>query len=247
VSTYETQDLPCRACGRSFPCQVARRIDGSPACPERFEILGGSFQQLACPLCGAAQAVEGPLFYVDLAAGRWYGCFPAHWELSWRDLEREPESMFLRGAHNHSPGGLRASRRIRCVFGLAALREKLLCDDAGIDDVDLELLKLELIRSAEPWSIDARSRPRLREATSTGLVFAAGAVWFSVTRRRLDEIHAEPDLVTTARRELSRGPYVDVGRLLLDGTAPSPVRAIERARALATRSAARAPGSPAPP
>jgi hypothetical protein len=233
MSVFHPRQLTCPSCSRTSERSVALSVNGGRTRKYRDAIIAGSFQRFSCGHCDQPIIADGPFIYVDFDAGHWFGCFPRAWETSWRDLEREPAETWRRAVLHSSPDQWRedAGRySIRAVFGLHALREKLLCADAAIDDVELELVKLELMRRPDgPLSMDASARPILTAIADDRLIFlAAGAdpdgertgMRFAAPRSVIEEMRGPA--WSEARRELGGGPYVDVGRLVIPGTAPSP-------------------------
>ena len=98
--------------------------------------------------------------------------------------------------------------RVRLVFGLVALREKLLAWDAGLDDVDLELLKLAAMRAVgEPLARAATLRLVACTADAAVLLDDAATRW-DVPRDALP-----PGAFVELRAALGAGCYVDLARL----------------------------------
>jgi hypothetical protein len=152
----------------------------------------------------------------------WLELFPAPWERAWRALEQDTIRRFEQTAILHAPPMVRDHAGefvVRTVFGLHALREKLVVLDAGLDDRALEALKLDLLRTEPDLVGDPAVRLRLRTATAELLVLSvhggARAIGeLTAARARLDLAASEPWQRT--REAVSGGPYVDVGRLLVD-------------------------------
>lgn len=112
---------------------------------------------------------------------------------------------------------------MRAVFGVPALAEKLRCFDAALDDRLLEVLKLELL-GEQPVPLAPGRAPRLAAAGADDLLFvltaptdAADAI--RVPRARLERLRERRDELAGAIRKLSAGPYVDIGRVVIAGTA----------------------------
>jgi len=102
---------------------------------------------------------------------------------------------------------------LRAVFGLAALREKVLLSDAGIDDAWVEALKLDLMRSGRFGPLHPNNRPRVTQVDDKHLVFGN----IKVQRTVVDDMMNEPVAWVRAHSSVMGGPYVDVGRLLIPG------------------------------
>jgi hypothetical protein len=110
----------------------------------------------------------------------------------------------------------------RVAFGWAALREKILCAEHGLDDVTLELLKLSTIRGLDNIPLRHDTELRLVSIEGSELVLA----WIEPVTEKLvetlrvprdlyDEIVTEKKGWQILRSELEGGPFVDLQRLLL--------------------------------
>jgi len=99
-------------------------------------------------------AIEKPFYYTDLSRNDLFKVLPRGerhtWTLASKQLDRAaalvPEKL------------TRGPRKLRVVFGMDELREKLVAEDAGFDDRVIELLKV-LVVYEHPVLI---RRPRLR-------------------------------------------------------------------------------------
>ena len=229
MSTFVDRNIPCPSCSFVQVRSVAKSLNG-PRVPEVVdEILAARFQRYACDECGTSYTVDLPLVFLDFDARIWIGMFPLAWELRWAELEDQPRESWSKNMIDHAPPIVRSMSegfRIRAVFGLDALREKLLCFHAGLDDAYLELLKLDLMRSTEGLLFHPGHRPSLIEVDDEGLVFAIDGMSESgaprpgrleVPRARLEGMRMDPAAWEPALRKVKQGPYVDVGRIMLGG------------------------------
>lgn len=247
MSIFEPRTLTCPHCGVDAEHAVAVSINGGRSPQYRQQILDGSFQVIACPTCGKKTEADGPFIYIDLRDKIWIGCFPRAWEPAWRSFENEPLDSWRRSMIDHAPSNVRRMAdgfRVRAVFGLPALREKLLCLQHGIDDRLLEALKLDLLRRHEALAMHPAARPLLidvdgaalamvsllpppeSDGASLGAALGFQATWrnvrFSVPRGELDRIRDDAAAWSAAIVQVSGGPYVDLGRMMLSGTARPP-------------------------
>ncbi len=232
MSLYRDHELRCPWCGATSQQSVAVSLDAASARREREEILAGTFQRFSCQQCGKAHVADGPLIYIDFENKHWLGVLPRPWESAWWQWEKQPEEAFTRNMVDNCPPIVRSwspDFTIRTVFGLPALREKLLCFDAGIDDRALEALKLDFMRTSPDSVFALEGRPRLVAVDDRQLGFYTVTeveqwpqisdepqkvvVNLSIPRAQLDRFN---DPVWQATLDaVSRGPYVDVGRLIL--------------------------------
>lgn len=144
----------------------------------------------------------------------------------WTDLEEACRTTFAQAYGPTTPAPVQAIGRamqVRVTFDWAALREKLVCRERGLDDTTLELLKLALFRNADELPLADTTELRLDDVDSDELVF----VWIEaatqepievlrVPRALFDEIHADTTGWKALRDQLAAGPFVDVHRLLVE-------------------------------
>jgi hypothetical protein len=224
MSVFKPRTIACPRCGDKRRRVVALSINAPRRPDVRRAILEGRFQRYVCESCGGSFTVDGPLFYVDFERHQFFGVFPSAWEGAWRAVEAEVAESFRQGVAEHAPEFVRAQApefTVRAIFGLAALREKLLCLEAGIEDDALEALKLDLMRSGPRFHPSAR--PRLSELDSERLHFEVPEGGLEVPRGQLDLLASDPAWRST-REQLCAGVFIDVGRLLLSGDEPRPTR-----------------------
>lgn len=209
--------VDCPGCGRRALHRVARSVNAGRSPELAQEIRTDQFQRFACPDCNFPYLVEDPLVYIDFARKLWMGHFPRAWEGQWRRHEGHVRDGFRHALWDHAPKlarDLGAGFRVRAVFGLAALRDKILCLDAGLDDRTLEALKLDLLRGSRKSPLGGRLT--LLRVDEAELVLQAAApaqgALLHVRRARLDRL-ASGRGWKGALRELGAGPYVDLRRL----------------------------------
>jgi hypothetical protein len=223
MSIFKPRAIPCPHCATRERRLVAHSINADRRPDLRQAILDDRFQRFDCGGCGQRFAVDGPFFYFDLGRRQWLGVYPARWERGWRALEAEVERSHRDAAVECAPRMIREIAPelvVRVVFGLPALRDKLLCFESGIDDVSLEILKLRLMLEGDPLHFTPSDRPTLSRAGEPlrlTTVRERELLELQVERRRLDEC-ADPAW-QAARTQLGGGAYVDVGRIMLSGNA----------------------------
>lgn len=231
MSVFRDCELICPRCARAWVAPLAVSVNGDRSPDVRRAILEGRFQVMTCPSCGGEMVADGPLLYIEFEARRFIGCQPRGWLPAWRELEHEAADTWRRTFVEHAPAAVRATSTgfvVRTVFGLPALREKLLCFDAGLDDRLVEALKLDLMRTpGAGLTLDPRARLILVAVEDDRLMFEVGGrpgEQLAVPRGRYGAIvegrRGYADLIA----RLTAGPFVDVARLMVGGTAPRPAR-----------------------
>jgi CpXC protein len=229
MSTFALRTVQCPNCHDTRDREVATSINASRSPARRDEILSGTFQVFTCEVCGHPIVYTGEFPYLDLDRRQFIGVFPSAWETDWDRYEARAETAFGRTLGTEAPSvaqSLASDVAVRCVFGLPALREKLIAADERFDDRLVEAFKLSLFETVAGLPFEAGRRPRLVAADADTLVFAIPAdpsdpdqdpLRLPIERTRFDDFVARAD-----RDELlaaiAPGAYVDTGRLLIPGS-----------------------------
>lgn len=222
MSTIQTIDTPCAVCGASLSVPLATNVNAQRRPDHRAAILDGSLQALSCPACGAANRVEPELSYLDQPRGQWILVEPYGRRGEWAALEEAAVAIFSRHFGPSAPpaaAAIGAELEPRVVFGWSALREKLWCRAADVDEASLELLKLVTLRArGGPLSDDLELRLVLADAEGLELAWIEEPGELEQERLRLPRaLLAElegPDW-DELRDTLNAGLYLDLHRLVL--------------------------------
>ena len=226
MSILENQSISCPACGHALSFQVAHSVLADRRPDLREALLTNRLQADACEKCGAWFRREPEMNYLDLGRGQWILVRPAGEVVDWPDLEAHAQGLYELGYGLLAPAAAREIGRdltVRIAFGWPALREKVLACDAGLDDVALECLKLNLMRTLDAPPLGDTIELRLQAADARFLTLA----WLDadgertletlqVPRVAYEEVAASPDDYQELRAALTAGPYVDINRLLID-------------------------------
>jgi hypothetical protein len=229
MSTFIQVQKPCPRCGAVAERSVATSINAARSPHYREAILAEQFQRFTCSPCGAPHVVDDRFLYIDFGRGHWFLLLPLSWEPSWAELEHQPTEVLDQSVTPPFAPPVVTEMipklAVRAVFGLAALREKLLCFEHALDDGLLEVLKLELLRSAHSGlSLHPGGRPRLDAVSGDELRLLARVAGddgkpvvreLRLPRGIYDELSARAPEYSPLLSELRRAPYVDIGRLLL--------------------------------
>jgi hypothetical protein len=223
MSVFRKTELHCPACAVKIAVDAVLSVNGGRRADLREAVLDGSLQEMTCPTCSATFRLDPEFTYVDLGRGQWLAVHPAAAAAYWPEREAAARATFDRAygaAAPRSAQELGASLRPRVVFGWAALREKLVADEAGLDDVTLEGAKAAILRTSPP--------PRFGD-TELRLVEVGDPcrmAWIrsgeetvveelEAPRALFDEIAAAPKAWKALREELAAGLFVDLGRMLV--------------------------------
>lgn len=216
--------VACPRCQTSNNSLVADAINADRAPELRQQILERKLHVVGCRGCGESFAVEKVLLYTDFRRAQWIGVFPGVDEAQFETCERIVDDSFRKAMREQAPNvvkGWAESFRVRVVFSMPQLREKLLCWEEGMDDRVLELVKLDLMGArpelvlygVKSWCLEAitpegwlftpiRHTPT-RDPTAQGCV---------VPRTVIDRVAATADTLREAHAALWQGPYVSIQR-----------------------------------
>jgi hypothetical protein len=143
--------------------------------------------------------MEPEFSYIDVGRGQHFAVWPASRQGEWPDLEKRSQAAFDKSFGAAAPKearGLGKKIAARAVFCWAALNEKLIAAEAGIDDRTLddrtlELAKLGAIRNLDRAPIDSTIEFRLVEAQADKINFG----WIRSATDELTEIVSLPRAV----------------------------------------------------
>ena len=227
MSQFSSTRVDCPSCGTSVPVELVHSVNADRMPELRRRIVDESFQVIACPKCGNAFRIEPDFNYVEHERNLWIAALPLERLVRWREEEAEAETLFTRVyGPRASPFmqaiGQRIARRI--TFGWAAVREKLLIADAGLDDVTVELVKSAVLRASASAPVGLGAELRLVGVDDEKLHLA----WMvSLTETLAQTMHASRKLYeqiaadeggdwAPLREQLGAGMFVDLARLLVE-------------------------------
>lgn len=233
MSIFKPIELPCPSCGVANRFDACESVNADRRPALREQILDGTFQRAPCVACGTFYRLEPQLTYVELGAGHFIRAAPLRARDEVEVIEARVNAAFEASYGPTAPALVRRSVEgvsTRVVFGWAALVEKLAIRDAGLDDVQVELLKAWILRDVPDAQLGPGVELRFLRPEGEDLLFvwirpAEDAIEEAVAapRSMYDEIGAEPEPWEPLRAGLRAGPWVDLTRLMLEpgGDAPA--------------------------
>jgi hypothetical protein len=148
MSTTHPTDVGCPHCGTRQRVLLAESANVQRSPGWRHAVLDGSFHRFTCGACALPFRVERDTLYSDLSSGFLIGVFAPTRRAECRELEETIAATWARTIEVEAPAAVRAAFSgpgPRVVFGLAALREKVVCFDHQLDDRLVEAAKLTLL------------------------------------------------------------------------------------------------------
>lgn len=223
MSITQEQQIRC-ACGMALRVVVADSLNATRHPHLRKALLDSKLHRYTCASCGAVLFVEKQLLYFDSERHHFFVMLPRP------ELLHEAASIALvrelfdtsfgsqTGAYLQSVG---EQMMVRLCFGLSALREKVLADEAGLNDLALEALKCEVLGHLPELEHRATAALWLLQAGPAELRFVAETdgtpLPVVVPRHAYDSIAALGAVeLQRLRPGLARGPHVSMQRLGLE-------------------------------
>lgn len=146
MSTWAVRTVRC-PCGHTQEAQLADGLHITRLPEVRERILAGTFHHAACAACKRISVAETKTLYTDFDRHHWVAVAPP-WLLgdwaAWADVVAREFHHNMEVAAPPMVRELAPLFRVRLVFGLDALAEKLTAWDAGLDDVIVEAAKIRL-------------------------------------------------------------------------------------------------------
>lgn len=148
MSTVDVIDISCPRCGQARRGKVARSIAGNRATSMAQQARTGTLHLVHCLPCNHSFYVESYFSYTDFEQGVHVAVAPMHLQVHAPMLVHDAASTFEDAFAQTQHVKIKRQRdaiKCRMVFGLSALREKLLLWDRGLDDRQVEVAKAQLV------------------------------------------------------------------------------------------------------
>ena len=230
MSRFSRISATCPKCSHAFEMDAVDSVNADRRSDLRDEILDESFQVVTCPECETEFRLAPRLNYLDVGRGQFVAALEPDRVYDWVEEEDMATKVFAE-AYGERAGS--AAREIgealtaRLVFGWPALREKIVLNELGLNDVTVELMKLALIRGLDGIPIKAGVDLRVLSGVGSELTVArqdatTGEVIeeFYVPRSIYDDIDTDREKWGDPALQLGNGPFVDIQKLYF-GEAPA--------------------------
>jgi hypothetical protein len=170
MSTFRQYSVQC-VCRHVFRAELAVAVNPVRMPELRKAILNGSLHRLTCPQCGRMFTVEKRFLYLDLERGSVIHVHPPNESYRWRQASAELDTD-LAEIETHGVADKPSNKRV--VFGIGELRDKLVAQDAKLDDRHIELAKVLALHEHPILLHRPRLRLFLNQARSDRIEFFAG-------------------------------------------------------------------------
>lgn len=228
MSITRVEAVDCARCGARVELRLVDSLNAGRHPHLRRLLLDRALHAFACPACGDRFTVEQPLFYFDLERRQFFGAYPLADLAEARPRAEEVLGSFERWMVERAPEGVRRlapSFLVRVCFGYEELREKVVADEAGLNDLVLEALKGEILRGAPGLAAAGVATLRLDALDGDELVLIPDALGappplppLRVPRADYDAVDARRGELLALRPGLASGPHCSLLRLAREGT-----------------------------
>ncbi len=225
MSLFSTTQLTCPKCNQEISFEEVGSINADRRPDLREGILDGTLQNHVCSNCAETFVLEPDLNYMDAGRGQWIATYPTYRVLDHLEAADEMTELFNK---SFGEGAGKAEQELgkslvgRVVFGWPAMREKLLIRELELDDIVVELMKLDFLRDGADVPFDAQPELRLVDVDVSIMVFC----WFGegvddaqrileLEVDRYQDIVANIDQWKAVADELTDSPFVDIKKLYL--------------------------------
>jgi len=225
MSLFEHVMLPCPACGEQVEFEAVASVNADRRPDLREQILEGTFQRQPCPKCDVPFRLDPQFTYLDVGHQQWILVHPFGSIGDWETLEAQARTVFDRSYGAAAPPAARMigrDLRPRVVFGWPALREKIFAAAHDLDDIELELTKIAVLRGSSDVPLTAETELRLADVVADELVMAwvvaeSGRIAqnLGVPRDLYAEIASDKIGWQPLRDELTGRYFVDMQRMML--------------------------------
>jgi len=235
MSLFRTAAVSCPSCGAELTFDAVHSVNADRRPDYRDAILDDTFQFETCISCKATFRLDPSFVYLDVGRDQWIAARPSAALGDWPEEETIARDLM---AASYGSGASTAAQEVganlrpRVTFGWAALREKLVLRDLGLDDLGVELTKAALIRTQPDLKLSVGRELRLHGVTDDGetLVFQlrdaqneAVIDQLAVPMGFLTHIQDHMDAWGETAQFLADSPFVDVQKLYIGEGRPDPV------------------------
>ncbi|MFT7058501.1 MAG: hypothetical protein ACJASV_001002, partial [Pseudorhodobacter sp.] len=174
MSLFHTISVKCPFCGEVARVSAVGSVNADRRPDFRDAILDNNFQDTTCEACDKSFRLQPEFNYLDAGRGQWIAAMPAAGFPDYLRYEDMVTELFAQSYGAKAPAAAQTVGQklaVRVTFGWPAIREKLLASAHEIDDVALELMKLDLLRKLPSAPLSPGIELRLVDVTETEMAF----------------------------------------------------------------------------
>jgi hypothetical protein len=152
MSLFHPINLVCPACEAPVVMMAVGSVNADRRPDLRKDILTNRFQDIECAACKESFRLQPQFNYLDVGRGQWIAAMQSARMQDHLEVEDEAETLFSESYGAGAPTAAQevgSGLKVRVTFGWPAVREKLLIQEHGLDDVIIEMMKMHILRSVE--------------------------------------------------------------------------------------------------
>lgn len=152
MSITRSERLDC-ACGTPLTVTVADSLNAGRHPHLKQALLDRVLHVFRCDACQRLLVIEKDMAYFDFERRQFFCVYPRTERPRAAELGREVKRAHATWMTELAPPFITALGReflVRACFGYEELREKVVIDDAGLSDLVIEALKIDVL-TADPW------------------------------------------------------------------------------------------------
>jgi len=225
VSLFHPITVKCPFCDELVTVNAVGSVNADRRPDYRDAILEDRFQDTTCGSCEKSFRLQPEFNYLDAARRQWISALPAADMPNYLALEDEMTELFATSYGSKAPVAAQDVGKtldVRVTFGWPAIREKLFARANNIDDVSLEIMKLDVLRQLPSAPLGPGIELRLVDMLGDDMIFAwlrtqaeEALEQFKVPAAWFHGIADNPDPWTAIRIKLTNGPFVDMQKLYM--------------------------------
>ena len=225
MSLFRTVNVKCPKCTEVMRIAAVGSVNADRRPDLRQSILDDSFQDHACEHCGAISRLQPEFNYLHAGDRLWIAALPARRFPFYLTHEDEALALFEQTYGAKAPSAAKAvgdTLDVRLTFGWPAVREKLLLRGVGLEDVIIEMMKLDLLRKLPSAPMAPGVELRVVTVTEGHLIFR----WLRTDTEEVLEEFRTPrgwysliaddlELWQAVRNQIDNGPFVDMQKVYM--------------------------------
>jgi hypothetical protein len=225
MSLFQPVNLVCPNCSALITMDAVGSVNADRRPDLRVSILANDFQDASCHECEHSLRLQPNFNFLDVGRSQWIASMPASYIGRFGEIGGEVQTLFDQSYGKKAPAAAQSvgnGLSVRLTFGWPALREKLYVREVGLDDITLELCKLDLMRRLPEVLLGAGIELRLLTVAGDHLSFA----WidsateevksqFNANRALYDAIADAPDAWANLAKQIGNSAFADIQKLYL--------------------------------
>ena len=157
MSLFTSIHVDCPACDHTNTMDAVGSVNADRRPDLRDDIIADAFQIITCAECSEGFRLQPEFNYLDVENGLWILALDVTALADHLIHEDRARDLFdISYGANAAPAAQEVGEALRCrvTFGWPAVREKVLTRIEGLDDIVLEMMKLNLLRRLPEAPID---------------------------------------------------------------------------------------------